>query len=66
MARLTPEQVLALAESLALPIAADDLAEVTHRLNAFLDVLGPLRELDLERVEPWPAMPDAGPDERPR
>jgi hypothetical protein len=60
MPALTSAQVLALAESLGLPVSPDDLAEVTHRLNAFADAIAALRELPLERVEPWPALPDTG------
>jgi len=33
---LTTEQVGALAAALGLPVTADDVAEVTHRLNALI------------------------------
>ena len=58
MTEITTAQVLALAEALRLPIPAEDLAEVTHRLNAFLDALGPLGDLPLAAVEPVPILPD--------
>lgn len=62
MGELTPEQILAMAEALGLPMSADDLVEVTHRLNALLDALEPLRELPLDSVEPVPtAVDEAGP-----
>ena len=63
MPELTSAQVLALAEAVRLPVSADDLVEVTHRLNAFLEALAHLADLPLERVEPWPMLPDAsGPE----
>jgi len=63
MPELTPAQVLALAEAVRLPVSSDDLAEVTHRLNAFLDALAQLADLPLERVEPLPMLPDvSGPE----
>lgn len=54
MADLAPEHVRALAASLELPLDADDLAEVTHRLNAFRAALEPLGRLPLDAVEPLP------------
>jgi Asp-tRNA(Asn)/Glu-tRNA(Gln) amidotransferase C subunit len=63
MPELTSAQVRALAEAVRLPGSPDDLAEVTHRLNAFLEVLAHLADLPLERVEPVPMWPDAiGPE----
>jgi len=53
---LTSEQVGALAAALGLPVTPDDLAEVTHRLNALIEALAPLAELPLERVEPVPGL----------
>lgn len=47
-----------MAEALRLALTAEDLAEVTHRLNAFLDALAPLTELPTERVEPLPTLPE--------
>jgi hypothetical protein len=55
---LTTEQVAALAAAIGLPLTPDDLAEVTHRLNALVDALAPLGELPLETVEPVPGLPD--------
>jgi hypothetical protein len=55
---LTTEQVGALAAALGLPVTADDVAEVTHRLNALIDALAPLAELPLETVEPLPGLGD--------
>ena len=54
MGEFTPEQVRTMAEALDLSMSADDLAEVTHRLNALLEALEPLRALPLEAVEPVP------------
>jgi hypothetical protein len=61
MAELTPDEVRALAAVVGLPLAPDDLAEVTHRLNAFADVLGALATLDLAGAEPSPAPAPAPP-----
>ena len=58
MTDLTTAQVGALAAALGLPVTSDDLAEVTHRLNALIEALGPLAELPLERVEPVPGLGD--------
>jgi hypothetical protein len=49
---LTPEQVGALAAALGFSVTAEDVAEVTHRLNALLEALAPLADLPLETVEP--------------
>jgi hypothetical protein len=43
--------------SLGLTLDADDTQEVTHRLNAFLQALGPLMSLPLGDVEPSPFDP---------
>jgi hypothetical protein len=56
---LTTDQVGALAAALGLPVTADDLAEVTHRLNALIEALAPLAELPLETVEPVPGFGEA-------
>jgi len=62
MTELTPDQVRALAAAAGLPLHDGDLAEVTHRLNAFVDVLGGLAAIDLTAAEPAPAAPpDPGP-----
>jgi hypothetical protein len=55
---LSPQQVRALARALGLSMTAEDLAEVTHRLNGLLDALAPLEALPLDTVEPVPAPPD--------
>ena len=60
MADLAPEHVRHLAASLSLSLTDDDVAEVTHRLNAFLDALAALDMLPLQSVEPWPTRPEAG------
>ena len=57
MAELAPDEVRALAAAVGLPLAPGDLAEVTHRLNAFVDVLGALAALDLAGAEPAPTPP---------
>jgi hypothetical protein len=54
MAELTRSQVEALAASIGLPLAGDDLAEVTHRLNAFVEALAPLGELPIDGIQPVP------------
>jgi Asp-tRNA(Asn)/Glu-tRNA(Gln) amidotransferase C subunit len=58
MTELTPEQVERLAATVGLTLTPDDLAEVTHRLNGFLEALAPLGELPLDEVEPVPVLPD--------
>ena len=57
MTELTLDQVRALAAAIGLPLDGPDLAEVTHRLNAFVVVLGGLAALDLTGAEPAPAPP---------
>ena len=57
MTELTPDQVQALAAAAGLPLHEGDLAEVTHRLNAFVEVLGGLAALDLAAAEPAPTPP---------
>lgn len=59
MTELTRDQVRALAAAAGLPMGDDDLAEVTHRVNAFVEALEPLATLPLETVEPLPVAPDA-------
>jgi Asp-tRNA(Asn)/Glu-tRNA(Gln) amidotransferase C subunit len=61
MVDLTPDQVSALAAAAGLPMTADDVTEVTHRLNAFLEALSPLADLPLEAVEPTPFSVDPVP-----
>ncbi|HEY7650658.1 MAG TPA: hypothetical protein VID04_16805 [Methylomirabilota bacterium] len=55
---LSPPQVRAVARALGLPMTAEDLVEVTHRLNGLLEALAPLAELPLDTVEPVPAPRD--------
>lgn len=57
MSDLGPDQVRGLAAAAGLPLDGDDLAEVTHRLNAFVEALGGLAALDLADAEPAPAPP---------
>jgi hypothetical protein len=52
--------VRAMAAALGLPVTDEDVGEVTLRLNALLDALGPLVELPLDTVEPNPLPLDDG------
>lgn len=54
MPDLTLDQVAALARAAELPMTDEDLVEVTHRLNAFLEALTSLVDLPLDSVEPTP------------
>ena len=54
MPDLTGDQVAALAAATGLALGGDDLDEVTHRLNAYLEALRPLADLGLDAVEPTP------------
>lgn len=47
-----------MAATLGLPMSREDLAEVTHRLNAFIEALLPLSELAADAPEPVPAPVD--------
>lgn len=58
---LTAEQVATLAQAGGLLVSAEDLPEVTVRVNAFLHGLAPLDDLPLDSVQPIPALPH--PDE---
>ena len=55
MSELTEAQVRALAQALQLPLSAEDTAEVTHRLNAFIQALDPLTDLPAGSPEAPPA-----------
>jgi hypothetical protein len=55
MSELTESQVRALAAALQLPLSAEDTAEVTHRLNAFIQALDPLTDLPAGGAEAPPA-----------
>ena len=57
MPDLTQAEVAALANAAGLPVTPDDLVEVTHRLNAFLEALAPLAALPLDNLEPVPFLP---------
>ena len=57
MPDLTQAEVAALANAAGLPMTPDDLVEVTHRLNAFLEALAPLAALPLDNLEPVPFLP---------
>ena len=61
MADLTQSEVRALARALDLPMTDEDAAEVTHRLNAFIQSLAPLVERDATGMDatPAPVDPDA-------
>ena len=59
MADLAPAEVQALAAAFGLSLSGEDLAEVTHRLNAMRDALAPLGALPLLDVPPAPPEPDA-------
>ena len=61
MTDLTPAEVRAMAQSLGVAVSDDDVAEVTHRLNAFLEALAPLAGLGLTAVEPVPTPTAPGP-----
>jgi len=58
MADLSPSEVRGMGRALGLDIADDDLAEVTHRLNAFVEALAPLGDLPPGGPEPLPAPAD--------
>jgi hypothetical protein len=58
MPELSPEQIRALADATGLALTEDDLAEVAHRVNAFVDALVPLQGLPLDTVEPLPLDPE--------
>ena len=59
MADLTEPEVRALARALDLPMTDDDAREVTHRLNAFIQALAPLVEMeDVVDSPPAPVDPD--------
>ena len=55
MADLSEAQVRALAQALELTLTVEDLTEVTHRLNAFIEALAPLADLPPGGPEPVPA-----------
>jgi len=58
MSDLTADEVRGIGRALGLDIAESDLAEVTHRLNAFVEALAPLGDLPVGGPEPAPAPVD--------
>ena len=60
MTDLTFDQVRALAAAAGLALTDEDLAEVTYRVNAFVEALAPLGRLPLDTAEPLPVAPDSG------
>ena len=56
MTPLSTAEVGALLRSLGFSATAEDVDEITHRLNAFASALEPLAALDLDRAGP-PAAP---------
>ena len=56
-AELTQDEVAAMGRAAGTEIAAEDLAEVTVRVNAFLEGLAVLDALPLDGVAPVPAAP---------
>jgi hypothetical protein len=54
MPDLHQDDVRRAAAALGVPVTDEDVAEVTHRLHAFLDALAPLAGLPLQAVEPVP------------
>ena len=57
MPELTKPEVRALATALGLGLDDEDLIEITHRLNAFVNALAPLGMLPLRDAEPAPVDP---------
>lgn len=56
---LTSNDVQRLAQLLDLPIAPEDLTEVTYRLGALIEALEKLTDLDLSQEEPIPLFPSS-------
>ena len=61
MQELTMSDIQAMAAAVGLSLAAEDLVEVTHRVNALLEALAPLADLPLDTVEPHPVLLDDEP-----
>ena len=61
MQELTTSDIQAMAAAVGLSLGADDLVEVTHRVNALLEALAPLADLPLDTVEPYPVLLDDEP-----
>ena len=58
MADLSQSEVRGMGRAIGLDIAGDDLAEVTHRLNAFIEALVRLADVAADAPEPLPAPVD--------
>ncbi|HKY50192.1 MAG TPA: hypothetical protein VJP45_02945 [Candidatus Limnocylindria bacterium] len=56
-AELSEAEVAAMGRAAATEISADDLPEVTVRVNAFLEALAGLDALPLDGIAPVPAAP---------
>ena len=61
MAGLSQKEVEALGRAAGLPLLAEDVPEVTVRINTFIEALAALEGLPLDSVQPLPAPPP--PDE---
>ncbi len=55
---LSQADVEAMANALGFPLTAEDVVEITHRLNAFMEALAPLASLPLNEIEPLPMLPE--------
>ena len=53
MALTNEDQVREMARLAGLPLAPNEVPEVTNRLNAILDALDALRQMDLQDVQPF-------------
>jgi len=60
MMPLSTVEVSALLQAIGLSASAEDLDEITHRLNAFTSALEPLAQLALDKVAPPAAALDPG------
>jgi hypothetical protein len=65
MPGLSANHVRELATALGLLMTDEDVAEVAHRLNGFLQALAPLAELPLDAEEPVPMWPEPAPEAPP-
>ena len=58
MSELRPGDVREMTAALGLAPTDEDITEVTHRLNALLEVLASLSDLPLDSVEPLHRLTD--------
>ena len=65
MPELSRDHVRQLAAALGVPVTDEDVAEITHRLNGFLQALAPVAELPLDAEEPVPMWPEPSPEPSP-